>query len=96
MNKPKGAFVPLSSVRGKARTPAEILAEIRSIYFRTRRESIQDDLDHAVALLKTLPTEDDRQKATVYMEGLAQMRKDWAQKRGGAKASGNRPKAKRS
>ena len=31
----------------------------------------------SIELLKSLPTEEDREKATVYMEGMAQMRKDW-------------------
>jgi hypothetical protein len=28
--------------------------------------------------LKSLPTEEERDKAAVYMEGLAQMRAEWA------------------
>lgn len=93
MEKPKGDFVPLSVVRGPSRGPGDILAEIRQIYFRTRRETIQQDLAHAIALLKTLPTEDDREKARVYMDGLSQMRSEWA---GGQrhKAQGTRHKAK--
>ncbi len=77
MNTRKGDFVPLSSLRPKGRGVKEILAEIRTIYFRTTRQTIQNDLDHAVALLMSLPTEEDREKATVYMEGLADMRKEW-------------------
>jgi hypothetical protein len=34
---------------------------------------------HAIELLKSLPTEEERDKAAVYMEGLAQMRAEWAQ-----------------
>jgi len=56
------------------------IAEIRRIYFKTTRQSIEHDFAHAIELLKSLPTEADREKATVYMEGLAQMRKDWAKK----------------
>ena len=81
VDKPKGEFVPLSSVRGKARGAGTILAEIREIYFKTTKKTIHDDFDHAIALLKDLPDEDARQKAHVYMEGLAEMRKEWAGKK---------------
>ncbi len=72
-------FVPLSALRGgAARAPAQILEEIRTIYFKTTKHTIQHDLAHAIELLKALPDEEAREKATVYMEGLAQMRKEWA------------------
>lgn len=57
--------------------PEQALAEIRKIYFATTKRTIQDDLTHAIELLKTLPTEEARQKAHVYMEGLAEMRREW-------------------
>ena len=53
------------------------LAEIRRLYFTTTREKIQDDLTKALDLLKSMASEEERERATVYMEGLAQMRKDW-------------------
>ena len=53
------------------------LAEIRRLYFRTTRATIQDDLAKALDLLKSMSTEEERERATVYMEGLAEMRKDW-------------------
>lgn len=77
MDKSKGEFVPLSSVRGNARESGDVLAEIRQIYFKTTSKTIHDDLAHAIALLKMLPDEDSRAKAHVYMEGLAEMRKEW-------------------
>jgi hypothetical protein len=84
-------FVPLSSLRGGgAREPAQILEDIRTIYFKTTKQTIQHDLAHAIELLKTLPDEATREKATVYMEGLAQMRKDWLK----APAKGKRQKVK--
>lgn len=71
-------FVPLSALAGKGpSTPAQVLDEIRTIYFKTTRATIQNDLAHAVELLKSLPDEDTRSKAAVYMEGLAQMRREW-------------------
>ena len=55
----------------------EKLAEIRRLYFKTTRQSIDHDLAKALDLLKSMASEDERERATVYMEGLAQMRKDW-------------------
>ena len=55
------------------------LAEIRRLYFRTTRQTIQEDLTRALDLLKSMNTEEERERATVYMEGLAQMRSDWGQ-----------------
>lgn len=76
-------FVSLASLRGGAApTPAQILEDIRAIYFRTTKRTIQHDLAHAIELLKALPDEETREKATVYMEGLAQMRKDWFKVKG--------------
>lgn len=63
-------------------TTADKLAEIRRLYFTTTRTSIQRDLERALDLLKSIASEDDRERATVYMEGLAQMRKDWGQRNG--------------
>jgi hypothetical protein len=77
-DKRKGEFVPLSSLRPGRRDPKDILAEIRTIYFKTSRKTILRDLDHAIALLKMLPTEEDQEKAAVYMDGLSQMRSEWA------------------
>ena len=76
------------------------LAQIREIYFKTTKKTIEHDITHAIELLKSLPSEEEREKATVYMEGLAQMRRDWAvrgkgQRAGEAKAEGRRVKTKR-
>jgi hypothetical protein len=56
-------------------------AEIRRLYFRTTKQTILDDLAKALDLLKSMPSEEERERATVYMEGLAQMRRDWSQKK---------------
>jgi hypothetical protein len=58
-------------------TTDEKLAEIRRLYFRTTRQTIEGDLARALDLLKSMPSEEERERATVYMEGMAQMRKDW-------------------
>ena len=54
------------------------LQEIRTIYFTTTRTTIQRDLARAVDLLKSLPTEEARERARVFMDGLAAMRTEWA------------------
>ncbi len=74
---PAAGFVPLRSLRPIPQSIDAILAEIRRIYFETTAKSIDADLQHAVALLKALPDEDTRERATVYMEGLAEMRKEF-------------------
>ena len=53
------------------------LAEIRRLYFKTTRQTIQEDLPKALDLLKSMNSEEERERATVYMEGLAEMYKDW-------------------
>lgn len=53
------------------------LAEIRRLYFSTTKQTIQDDLARALDLLKSMQSEEERERATVYMEGMAQMRSDW-------------------
>jgi hypothetical protein len=63
------------------------LAEIRRLYFRTTRKTIAEDLAKALDLLKSIADEAQRERATVYMEGLAQMRKDWARAKTGKKKS---------
>ena len=57
-------------------------AEIRRLYFKTTRQTIQQDLEKALDLLKSMASEDERERATVYMDGLAQMRSDWNSRSG--------------
>ena len=71
-------FVPLRALTAPPFDPDAALREIRRLYFRTSERTIQRDLAQAVALLTRLESEDDRERATVYMEGLAEMRKEWA------------------
>ncbi len=58
-------------------SPDDKLAEIRRLYFKTTKRTIGQDLAKALDLLKSMNGEEERERATVYMEGLAQMRKDW-------------------
>jgi hypothetical protein len=54
----------------------DAIAEIKHLYKHATRKTIVRDFDRAIDLLKSLPTEAEREKATVFMEGLAQMRKE--------------------
>lgn len=67
----------LNPVSTPARGTDEILGEIREIYFKTTRSTILRDFDRAIDLLKTIPTPEDRQRATVFMDGLAEMRNEF-------------------
>ena len=63
------------------------LPEIRRLYFSATRATIDRDFDRAIDLLKAMP-EAERSRATVYMEGLAQMRKEFKEGgRGGPRRS---------
>ena len=54
----------------------DAFAEIKQMYFKTTPKTIDRDFDRAIDLLKSMP-EGERHRATVYMEGLAQMRKEF-------------------
>ena len=68
-------------------TAPDPLAEIKRIYYAATRTTIQQDLARAIDLLKTLPDEDARQRVAVYMDGLSQMRSEWAAAKLGSPAS---------
>jgi hypothetical protein len=60
---------------------ARTLAEIKRLYFKTTRATILDDFDRAIDLLKSIDNVADRERATVYMQGLAEMKKEFRGKR---------------
>jgi hypothetical protein len=59
-------------------TPDDKLTEIRRLYFSATKRTIGDDFFRALQLLKSMNSEEEREKAAVYMEGLNEMRADWA------------------
>lgn len=67
------------------------LQRIRQLYYDTSAATIADDLDEAITLLKGMPTEEAREEAAVYMEGLAEMRSEW---RGGTKREPRRARSR--
>lgn len=93
MKDQKPAFVPLRSLKGDPLDVAAALAEIRQIYFKTSKKTIEHDLAHALELLKAMPTEDDRERATVYMHGLSEMARQWMSRSGTSGKSGRSGKS---
>ena len=92
MAKTPDGFVSLSSLKPGARQSP--LLELREIYFKTSKKTIEHDFAHAIEILKSLPSEEERQKAHVYMEGLAEMRKEWGEmpRSGKSKGAARKPK----
>lgn len=56
------------------------LEEIRKLYFNTTQGTVKKDIVRAIDLLKAMASDEDREKAAVYMDGLAQMRSEWGKK----------------
>ena len=56
------------------------IAQIRELYFSATPATILRDFDRAIDLLKTLADEAERERATVYMQGLADLRKEFKKK----------------
>ncbi len=62
-------------------SPDQKLAEIRRLYYRATPQTIQQDLSKAVDLLKSMGSDEERERAAVYMDGLSEMRSDWIRAR---------------
>jgi hypothetical protein len=75
--------LPMLSVDAK-------LAEIKRLYYQTTRQTIQQDLTKALDLLKSMANEEERERAAVYMDGMAQMRSDWGLSGKGKKRRGTK------
>ena len=58
----------------------DAVAEIKQLYYQTTKATIKKDLARAIDLLKTMKTEEERERVAVYMDGLAQMRSEWSGK----------------
>lgn len=64
---------------------SDVLAAIKRLYFTASKATIARDFDRAIDLLKTMASEDERERASVFMDGLAQMKAEWG---AGAKSGG--------
>jgi hypothetical protein len=74
-------FVSLKSLKQDRLSSRDTLDLIRRIYFKTTRQTIEHDFAHAIELLTGLKTEEEREKATAYMHGLSELRKEWTAKK---------------
>jgi len=83
-------FVSLKSLKQGPSSPRDTLALLRRIYFKTKKETIEHDFAHAIELLKSLETEEEREKATAYMHGLSELRREWAPRKKGQSRKGQR------
>ena len=64
-------------------TSDDKLAEIKRLYYQTTRQTVQQDLAKSLDLLKSMASEEERERAAVYMDGLSQMRSDWTRRTAG-------------
>lgn len=71
------------------------LAEIKRLYYQTSRATITQDFAKAIELLKSMSSEDERERVAVYMDGLSQMRSDWARMGKSQKVKSRKSKVKR-
>jgi len=55
----------------------DALAEIKRLYYATTRATIDRDLKRAIELMKQMKTDEDRERAAVFMDGLSQMRAEF-------------------
>jgi hypothetical protein len=69
------------------------IAEIKKIYQRASRATIARDLARAIDLLKSVESEDERERAAVYMDGLSQMRSEWKADMASAASSRKAPRS---
>jgi hypothetical protein len=61
------------------------LGEIKRLYYETTRATIKADLAKAINLLKSMQSDEERERVAVYMDGLSQMRSEWARQTAGRK-----------
>ncbi len=67
------------------------VAEIKRLYYKTTKATIQEDLTKALDLLKSMANEEERERVAVYLDGMSQMRSEWKQS-GRKKEEGRRQK----
>lgn len=53
------------------------VAEIKRLYLTATKPTIARHIDQAIAILASMESDDERERAAVFMDGLAQMRAEW-------------------
>lgn len=66
------------------------LEELKQLYYQATRATMARDFARAIALFKALPDEETRERAAVFMDGLAQMRSEWGIAAAARPAAGRR------
>jgi len=61
---------------------SDALDQIKQLYYKASKTTILADFDRAIDLLKSMPSEEERERAVAYMDGLAQLRAQWTAKAG--------------
>jgi hypothetical protein len=62
----------------------DAIDEIKKLYYGATKATIQNDIARAIDLLKSMSSDEERERAAVYMDGLSQMRSEWTGRAGGA------------
>jgi hypothetical protein len=68
------------------------LEEIKQLYLRAAAQTIRQDMARAIEILKSMGSEEERERAAVYMDGLSQMLAEWGRRRPGAGPIRHKPK----
>ena len=56
------------------------LDEIKRLYFNTTRATIERDIKRAIDLMKKMKSDEERERARGFMDGLAEMRGEFKSK----------------
>jgi hypothetical protein len=59
-------------------SPRSAADEIKQLYYGATKTTIAKDLERAITLLISLESDEAREHVAVYMDGLSQMRSEWA------------------
>jgi hypothetical protein len=51
--------------------------EIKKLYYNATKATIKKDVARAIDLLKSMKTDEERERVAVFMDGLSQMRSEW-------------------
>jgi len=53
------------------------VAEVKRLYLTATKATIARHVEQAIALLKAMESDEERERAAVYMDGLVAMRSEW-------------------
>jgi hypothetical protein len=67
------------------------LEMIKRLYYGAGPGTIDRDLARAIEILKSVSTEEERERAAVFMDGLSQLRSQWRPPRGAGAGRLRRP-----